>query len=286
VRGGFSGEKPVAKLAFWDTVNGTYRFVFTHPLTLLRAGWLYGLLDALNFAVSRTTPAEPRLTPVALATTVLFFGASIAWNVALTRAILLREDTWSAALQFRQRQWRLLGVMLLLLLILIAIGVVAAVLGVLAFHFGGTAVKALFVVGAILGSIALLAAASRINLIGPAIATDDPAKAIRAAWHRGRGNTGRLFFGAVLMVLPVLIVGVITGGFGGLLFFFATHGELSLGAWVAQLGFGGRVVLGLAQAVIQVAVAALNVTFYATAYRQIGVNWSPPPALAAALLDT
>lgn len=276
----------MAKLAFWDTVNGAYRFIFSHPLMVVRTGWLYLALTALDFALRRGAELGAPLTAVTFAVGVLLIGASIAWHIALLRAILLGERSWSAALQFRYRQWRLLGVGVLLFLMLLPIMAVAAIAGVAAFHIRGIAAGALFIALAAVASVIFIAAACRFYLLGPAIATDDPARAIRAAWRRGSGNTLRLFFGSALMILPAAIVGVMVGGGGGLLFFLATHGDLSASAWVAQLGFASRAAIGLAQGTVQLVVSAFNVTFYAFAYRQLAMNWNPPPALMAAQFDT
>lgn len=34
----FGGE-PMVRLAFWKTTVDAYRFVFTEPVTVIRAGW-------------------------------------------------------------------------------------------------------------------------------------------------------------------------------------------------------------------------------------------------------
>ena len=106
----------MVKLAFWDTVNGAYRFVAGHPSMVLRTGWLYLVLNAIDVALRRGNSLTPSLRAVAFAVAILLIGASIAWHVALLRAILLNEHSWTAALQFRRRHWRLLGVGLLLFL--------------------------------------------------------------------------------------------------------------------------------------------------------------------------
>ncbi|HYL33334.1 MAG TPA: hypothetical protein VEU53_09345 [Stellaceae bacterium] len=276
----------MVKLAFWDTVNGAYRFVANHPLMVLRTGWFYLVLTALDVALRRGPALTPMMRAASFAVAILLIGAGVAWHVALVRAILLDENSWAAALQFRRRHWRLLGVGVLVFLMLLPIIAVAAISGFLAFHLGGPAGMAVFVIAAIVIGVILVALACRLYLLGPAIATDDPAKAIRAAWHRGRGNTWRLFFGDVLIIVPVVLVAGLVGGGGGLFVFVATHGDLSFGDWLAQLSFNSRLALGLAQGVVQLVASAFNVTFYAFAYRQLSANWRPPPALAALQLDT
>lgn len=276
----------MVKLAFWDTVNGAYRFVASHPLMVLRTGWLYLVLTAFDVALRRGGSLTPSLRAVAFAIAILLIGASIAWHVALVRAILLDEHSWAAALQFRRRHWRLLGIGVLLFLMLLPIAAIAGIIGVAAFHAGGPVAVAIFVVFAAVGVVALTVVACRLYLLGPAIATDDPAKAIRAAWRRGRGNSWRLFFGDALMIVPALMVAGLLGGAGGLLVFVATHGDLSFAEWLAQLSFASRLALGVAQGVIQLVLSAFSVTFYAFAYRQLAANWNTPPALAALQIDT
>ena len=276
----------MAKLAFWDTVNGAYRFVAGHPLMVLRTGWLYLVLNALNAALRHGATQTPSLRAIAFAVAILLIGATIAWYIALLRAILLDEHSWAAALQFRRRHWRLLGVFVLLFLMLLPIAAVAVFIGLAAFHLGGPAAMPIILLFAAGGVFALAVVACRLYLLGPAIATDDPAKAIRAAWRRGRANSWRLFFGDLLMIVPAVIVAGLIGGGSGLLVFVATHGDLSFAEWLAQLSFGSRVALGIAQGVIQLVISAFGITFYAFAYRQLVANWNPPPALAALLIDT
>ena len=276
----------MVKLAFWDTVNGAYRFVAGHPLIVLRTGWLYLILNAFDMALRRGGSLTPSLRAVAFAIAILLIGAGVAWHVALVRAILLDEHSWTAALQFRRRHWRLLGVGVLLLLMVLPVAAVAALIGILAFHFGGPVAVAVFVLFAAVGVVALTVIACRLYLLSPAIATDDPAKAIRAAWRRGGGNSWRLLFGDFLMIAPAIIVVGLIGGAGGLLVFVATHGDLSFNEWLAQFSFGSRLALGVAQGVMQLVISAFSVTFYAFAYRQLAANWNPPPALAALQIDT
>ena len=276
----------MVKLAFWDTVNGAYRFVASHPLMVLRTGWLYLILNAFDVALRRSESLTPLLRAIAFAIAILLIGASIAWHIALLRAILLDEHSWAAALQFRRRHWRLLGVGMLLFLMLLPIVAVAGLIGFVTVHVGGPVAVAVVVLFAAVGLVALTVIACRLYLLGPAIATDDPAKAIGAAWRRSRNNSWRLFFGDVLMIVPAVIVAALIGGGSGLLVFAATHGDLSFAEWLAQLSFASRLALGVAQGVVQLVISAFNVAFYASAYRQLATNWNPPPALAALQLDT
>ncbi len=275
----------MVKLAFWDTVNAAYRYVFAHPLMVLRAGWLYILIGAIHFSFRKNEPFEPGPVLAASVITILLIAASIAWHIALFRAILLNESTWSAAVQFRRRHWRMVGVGLLLFLILVPAPAVVAGIGVVLVHIGGPAAigGVLIIVVAV---TAVVIVASRFYLLGPAIATDDPAKAIRAAWRRGHGNTFRLFFGGVLMILPAAMVLAVVGGGAGLLLFVAIGGGVPLDEWVMQLGFASRAAIGLLQAIVQLLVGALSITFYALAYKQLAPNWNPPAALAAMQFDT
>ncbi|MGH6969352.1 MAG: hypothetical protein ACREEL_06210 [Stellaceae bacterium] len=268
----------MVKLAFWETVNGAYRFVFSHPLVVLRTGWFYLVLTALDAALRRGPALGSLSHAAAFAIAILLIGASIAWHVALLRAILLDEHSWAAALQFRYRHWRLLGVGMLLFLMLLPIVAVAGIAGVVAFHV--SILFSIAILAAITGII-LFVAVCRFYLLSPAIATDDPAKAIRAAWHRGRGNSWRLLFGGILMILPATIVVALVGGAGGFLVYIATHGDLSFSEWIAQLSFASRAALGLAQGVVQLMIGAFNFAFYAFAYRQLAANWNPPLTPAA-----
>lgn len=273
------------KLSFWDTVNGAYRYVFAHPLTVLRAGWAYLLVDAVSLFLHKAAAPAPEMILAGIVVTVLLVAASIGWHIALVRAILLDEHAWSAAVQFRHRHWRMLGVGVLLFLMLVPATGVAVLAGIFAIHAGRPAAAG----GVLVIPIVVVAAimlASRLYLLAPAVAIDDPAKAIGAAWRRGRRNTLRLFFGGLLMVVPATVMLAIVGGSVGLLLFFAVGGSVPVDEWLAQLSLASRAALGLGQAILQIFVGALSIAFYAFAYRQLAANWNPPPALAALQLDT
>ena len=275
----------MVKLAFWKTVGGAYRYVFAHPLTVLRAGWAYLLVDTVSLFLRKAAAPAPEIILAGVVVTVLLIAAGIAWHIALARAILLGEQTWSAAVQFRHRHWRMLGLGVLLFLMLVPATAVVVLAGIFAIHAGWPAAAG----GIVLIPIAVVAAimfASRLYLLAPAVAIDDPAKAIGAAWRRGRRNMLRLFFGGLLMVVPATVVLAIVGGSIGLLLFFALGGGVPVDEWLAQLSLASRVALGLGQAVLQVFVGALSIAFYAFAYRQLAPNWNPPSALAALQLDT
>lgn len=273
----------MVKLAFWDTVNGAYRYVFAHPLMIVRTGWLYFLLNGVNFVLRDVTHRTFSVEVLAVVVTVLVFAASIAWHIALLRAILLGEHSWTAALQFRRRHWRIIGVTLLLMAIVVPAVFVAVVIAIVAAHIGGPLAIVVYALIAVAAFIAM-DLGPRIYLMAPAIAIDDPARAIRAAWRRGRRNTQRLFFGSLLMILPAVIVAAIAGGLVGMLL-FAMQGETP-GEWFAELGPVSRAVLGFAQVAVQLVIGAFGVAFSALAYNQLAQNWNPPPALAALQIDT
>lgn len=243
------------------------------------------MIGAIHFSFRKDAPFEPGPVLVAGIVAILLVAASIAWHIALFRAILLNEQPWSAAVQFRRRHWRMVGVGILLFLILVPATAVAAGIGVVLVHIGGpAAIGGILIIAAVV--VAVIVAASRFYLLGPAIATDDPAKAIRAAWRRSRRNTLRLLFGGLLMIVPATIVLAVVGGGAGLLLFVAIGGGVPLDEWMMQLGFASRAALGLLQTIVQLVVGALSITFYALAYKQLAQNWNPPAALAAMQLDT
>ena len=277
----------MVKLAFWDTVGEAYRFVFTQPLTIMRAGWAVLAIDFVNLLLPAAGIKSAALQVLlAVIVYVLFIGIAVAWHIALARAILLGESSWLAALRFHRRQWRLIGVSLLFT-VLVGVPVAIGAIAVAVAHPAGIVVAPFAIVFLAL-CIVVIAAGVRFYLVIPAIAIDDPAKAIRAAWRRGQRNTLRLFFGVLICLLPVFLI-VWIGAFAffsrwigflnngnapdpnaALGFFFRSHP-----AMLAAIAGGGTLLSLLA--------SALFIAFYALAYRQIAANWNPPPAIAARL---
>jgi hypothetical protein len=69
----------MVKLAFWDTVGEAYRFVFTQPLTILRAGWAVLAIDFVNLLLPAAGIKSAALQVLlAVIVYVLFIGIAVA----------------------------------------------------------------------------------------------------------------------------------------------------------------------------------------------------------------
>lgn len=260
-------------LAVWKTTVDAYRFVFTEPVTVIRTGWVFFGVDLLDLIEKLRYGGPVPLyasAPVVVALSVAFAS----WQIAFSRAILLNENSSIAAINLGRRFWRLVGAIALSTLIFMGVVailafvavLVATTLGVEPHLFG----KVLAVVMVVLIALVL----PRLYLFGPSIATDDDQKAIRAAWRRGQHNTLRLVFGSVICWLPSFIVTAV---------FYMTIGLPGTAA--ARINVIA-VVLYLVWTIINFFGTAVWVAFEAFAYRQLALNWNPPPALAASQIET
>lgn len=264
----------MVKLAFWKTVADAYRFVFTDPIAVIRAGWVFFSVY-LIFLFQKSMYVGPVPLYVGVTVAVAYYAAYASWQIALSRTILANENSWIAGINLGRRFWRLVGAIALSVLILtgivgipiIVVGVAATALGFEPHSLG----KALVVVVGVIFALVL----PRLYLFSPAIATDDHKKAIRAAWRRGKHNTLRLAFGSVICWLPSWITLAVV---------YETLGQIP-GVAAAQLSVIAAV-LYLVWAIFNFFTAAVWVVFQALAYRQLAPNWTPPPALMAAQIET
>lgn len=264
----------MVRLAFWKTTVDAYRFVFTEPVTVIRTGWaLFGVYLIFLFPKMLYVGPIPRFATAAVA--VVYYAVLASWEIAFSRAILLNENSSIAAINLGRRFWRLVGAIVLSTLIFMGVVailafvavLVATALGVEPHLFG----KVLVVVMVVLIALVL----PRLYLFSPSIATDDHQTAIRTAWRRGQHNTLRLAIGSVICLLPSGIA---------LAVIYITLGQIP-GVATTQPSVIA-VVLYLVFAIVNFFTGAVWVAFEAFAYRQLALNWNPPPALAASQIET
>lgn len=263
----------MVRLAVWKTTVDAYRFVFTEPVTVIRTGWAFFGVDLL-YLIEKLMYEGPvplyASAPVVVALSVAFAS----WQIAISRTILVNDKSAISAINLGRRSWRLVGALILSSVLVtgvaaISIFVIFLVGSVLGFE-PHSLQKPVVVVMVVLIALVL----PRLYLFGPSIATDDDQKAIRAAWRRGQHNTLRLAFGSVICWLPSIIVTAV---------FYMTIGLPGTAAARVNVI---AVVLYLVWTIINFFATAVWVAFEAFAYRQLALNWNPPPALAASQIET
>jgi hypothetical protein len=264
----------MVKLAFWNTIGETYRFIFTRPLVVLRAGWVMLTLGFAQGFVDYEYGAFAEYehgTGNHLISVILQMAAAISTipaEVAIERAILLEESSWIVALQFRYRHWRQVGISVLMLLMVVPPAVIIVISNSIAYHYGlPVAAKAIIIVVSFFALLGLGLAFTRLQLAMPAIAIDDPAKAIRAAWRRGQSNSWRVFGGVVIITLSILLA--------FLLVFGLQEGLVRLNVSMSQL------IIVVLLEIFQFAGTMISISYFAFAYKQLAANWNPPPVIEA-----
>jgi hypothetical protein len=289
----------VRKIAFWETLGDSYHFVLGDVMRFLGvAGAWIAMSAALAFAFGLYArfagmPRNPvALSHVSLAL-LLMLGLGFLRLVTLTgfavswhRAILLADVPRGFAFRFGRREMRYFfygwGLMLTVALVLAVLAFAAAAILGLLFGISGliesapqAAIRALtFAIPALFGMIIFIAIGLRIVLGLPAIAVDEPRGVLRRSWDRSAGNGWRLFFAALLCLLPM---GIIAGAVN------------SVAPMILRQPGTGRAVAGVVALAIGTVLFyfllflgdAVWVAFLSNAYRQLA---APKPERGALLL--
>jgi hypothetical protein len=204
------------RIPFWRTIGAAFGFVFGNPARLVRIIWIWPALSAAYFALDLMIPISHSPAMVLLAsviTIVVGIAVLIAVSVALFRAVLLGDTSWTATLHFGRRHWRLLGTGTLIvlamaiptlllqnLLLNLAAGLIMSGQGSLTLLTAGNAVVTLLM-------LALWSVCCRLMLALPAAALDERDDLLATAWERSRGNTWRLFLASLACWLPFYLLG-------------------------------------------------------------------------------
>ena len=206
---------------------------------------------------------------------VVLSVAFASWQIAISRTILVNDKSAIAAINLGRRFWRLVGAIVLSTLIFMGVVAILAFVAVLVATALGVEPHLFGKVLVVVIVVFIVLIVPRLYLFSPSIATDDHQTAIRTAWRRGQHNTLQLAIGSVICLLPSGIA---------LAAIYITLGQIP-GVATTQPSVIA-VVLYLVFAIVNFFTAAVWVAFEAFAYRQLALNWNPPPALAASQIET
>lgn len=275
----------MAKLAFWRTIADAYLFIFGHPLRFLRLAWFWLTLLVL-FRIWSDLPWQPgpNLTAQAFWTKAgLGFGGLIviglgllSFAVALHRAVIFGEvrPSW-AVLRLRGREWLFLGYGLAIGLLLFVAVMIFLFLAQDLIKAFATAVRDRTTILLVLRwwSVASLAyllllwiPGSRLMLIFPAVAADEPS-ALDRAWVRGRGNWLRLYAGSIACYLPFVALEQLIPVLLGPKTTVTTKVVLQSGAYVSLTHGGG--LHDAISSVVDFLELAVMIAYYSIAHRQL-----------------
>ncbi len=203
-----NSESLTISLPFWETVKRSYAFTFSSMDVVLKicSFWaiifvyeaLMGFPYMCNLSPSGCTTAKEQVSLVFVSL------ASISIFIAFCRYIIFKKEPKFFQVSFGKREFVYIGYCLLLVLILL----VPAVLGMLGIVFAAKMLSLNENVVPLLALAAFLVLAvfaSRLSLIFPAIAADDKEIRFKKSWELTQGNALKIFFGQILMVLPVYV---------------------------------------------------------------------------------
>ena len=221
------------KLPFWDAVSLSYSTYFSHFIEALRASWLWfiviGPLTAvvswqqwswigtfmtnLKPGVRPKMPSQPlELAVLSNVDSVVLLLAGVSIAVAWHRLMILGERPGISGSNVATKDlWRYVIVAVALFLILF-LPIAAIIFSAIYFAqpAAGPAPPPLgFFLLLPLGFAAYVigtAVALRLTLLLPAQAIGDKELTLRQTWSRTRGNTWRLFWGAVVTTVPPMLV--------------------------------------------------------------------------------
>lgn len=192
-------ETNLVKIPFWKTVGSAYGILFRNLGEFVRLAWILLIITyGINFGLGHYSTAASKSHLVFLGYPVQFISLSI-FAVAWHRMILLNEihsGTWGY-LAFGKRD---------LLFFLTSVGFTAIIygfsvaVGAFVTFIPGSGIGAGFF-GGYLSLIVLGIVGSRLALIYPRLSVDESFD-LSWCWQTSRGNMLRLYFGAILTILP------------------------------------------------------------------------------------
>jgi hypothetical protein len=199
----------VQKIAFWSTVGSAYRFVFGNPGLLFQFFWPVVILFAAGKTLGFARLPLIVAIPIEVLGAVIMAGLTIAGALALNRAILLAERSWSAPFRFRRMHWRFLGVVLVIFLAMALLSFPVAQVFSALLWAGVNSKPSFFMPGFLVMAIGLHVvqlliwiALGRLSLAFPAIAIGEGTGTLARAWLRSDQNIWRLFLGWALCWMP------------------------------------------------------------------------------------
>ncbi len=202
-------NKPVIILPFWETIRRSFSYILTNfnALVKISAAWFalllvfdmftnFPSLCSLNAAVCNGGWAQN----VSLAALTV---SAIAVIISYIRHIVLHADYsgyWN--LSFGKRELRYIGAAFVFILI---IAVPSFIYGFVAGFVGAIlgADKIIFTQIFFLGLLVMLVFCARFYLVFPAVALDNREVGFRKSFRITKGNTNKIFWGQMVIMLPV-----------------------------------------------------------------------------------
>lgn len=256
----------IAKLPVRELVSAGYRGLFRDWRAFVASAWPWWVvLLLLTFGIEAFADPGLRSITGAIVALVLWTVAGAVFLVGWHRHVLLGEAVAGrASLHFGRRELRFLvtGILFYLVLVapMVAIGLFVGILGP---AVAGTVLDRVLAFGPVAALAIMIIVAPRLSLAFPMVALDAPGRPLATAWQLGRGQTWRLFGGALLVIVPFgLVEHTLDKGIEA----------LTRVPYMAALGYG----LTLAWVVVFFANFAVAAGFVSHAYARLTSHPLPP----------
>lgn len=212
---------PIIKLPFWETLRRSFLYAFVNLDAFIRIASFWFLI--LIYEVLTGYPSLCSLEDGTCSddwrqnvSVIALSLASIAISVAYCRHVISRRNYKYFSFSFGRRELKYLGYSLLLILI---IGIPSVIITfVLAYTFSALGLPQSFLKIMIFIPFIVAVICSRFFIILPAIAVGNRKLTLKKAFALTKGNANKIFWGQVLMMIPVvlglIILSVLYGYFG------------------------------------------------------------------------
>jgi hypothetical protein len=190
----------------WSSALASYRLVFTHPVDVVRIGWVWVVLAHLIGYVLGYLAVHIGISYLAVLSALAVTLCGAAFAVKWHRRALLGMASVGPVMALASRDLRFVGRAILLLLATIIPLVVLMFLAVLAMFSDAPVMIVITLLACFAAFLLAMYVLIRFSLILPAAAIDDDKTGWRDSWTATAGVSVRLWGGALVAVLPLAIV--------------------------------------------------------------------------------
>lgn len=196
-------QNQVIKLPFWEIVKRSFLYPLVNVKTVLKVSAIWFLL--LIYEIANGYPGICNFTdqcynPLADNISLLLLSfASVSIAVAFSRNVILKVVPDRIKFSFGKREWKYLGYNLLILL-MVFIPSIILLLMIELLGLQGTS--------GLIGLIALVITiiCARFYLVLPATAVNNSQITLKEAFRLMKGNANKIFWGQILLMLPIAFV--------------------------------------------------------------------------------
>lgn len=198
---------PIIKLPFGETIRRSFLYAFLNLDAFLKISSIWFLLLAYeimtgypslcSFKEACTDDWRQNFSVICLSL------SSIVISVAYCRYVILKTKYQFFSFSFGKRELKYLGYSMLLILIIVIPSLL--IMSILSFLFHVLGLSPLLMRMVIIVPFIVAVICSRFFIILPAIAVDNEELTLPKIFALTRGNANKIFWGQVLMMIPVVL---------------------------------------------------------------------------------